>query len=285
MEEGRRLPSVRDIAAEMQVSIGSASKALTSLETVGAVTISRRGHLGSFVEERSLGDLWAIGEQEPLVIAMTLPSNPRFEGLATALKMVPTRAGVRSYIICIRGAAQRLHALREYRCHVAAMSRLAAEALCSETEQVVLRLPAGSWVWDHRIYSRHIPSQSPHRLRVAIDRTSPDHERLTELAFAGNEVEFSQTSAWQIPRLLADGRVDAALWDSDDMDAHPGHQCMSQPLPQSIRSVIGDTDTTAVLVVRRESVSVSAILRTLFHSGEIMDIQRMVIDGEMVPEF
>jgi hypothetical protein len=285
LDEGRRLPSVRDITAGTGASIGSASKALTSLESLGAVRINRRGHLGSFVVERSLGELWKIAEREPIVIAMTSPSNPRFEGLATALKAQFTVAGVACYIICVRGAAQRLQALREHRCHVAIMSALAAAKLGQDTEEVVLTLPAMSWVSHHRLYYRPKQGESPDRLRVAIDRTSPDHEHLTELVFAGSDVEFKQVSAWQIHRLLAEGKVDAAVWDTDDMDAHPGHLCLSEPLPDDVRRIVGEANTSAALIIRRGSTSVRAVAHAVLCSDAIMTIQQQVMHGEIAPEF
>ncbi len=75
--------------------------------------------------ERSVGRLWATAENGPLVIGLPLASSPRYEGLATAIKQLLTGAGLEVFFIFVRGSRQRLHAVREGRCHVTAMSSFA----------------------------------------------------------------------------------------------------------------------------------------------------------------
>jgi DNA-binding transcriptional MocR family regulator len=108
VDEGKRLPSIRKLAASTQMSLGSVSTALNELQDMGAVEIQKRGHLGSIVAARSIGTLWNLVEQGPLVIAMTLPMHARFEGLATGIKRAFENAGIEAYLIFIRGSRTRL---------------------------------------------------------------------------------------------------------------------------------------------------------------------------------
>ena len=82
---GERMISTREIAEVFGASLGSVSTALNNLEEIGAVTISRRGRLGSFLEKKSYGLLWKVVENGPMVIALTLPTFSKSEGLATAI--------------------------------------------------------------------------------------------------------------------------------------------------------------------------------------------------------
>jgi hypothetical protein len=67
-----------NLAASTHMSVGSVSTALNGLQDLGAVKIEN-GHLGSVL---STSRLWNYGlvENDPLVIAMTLPMHRRFEG-------------------------------------------------------------------------------------------------------------------------------------------------------------------------------------------------------------
>ena len=76
----------------------------------------------------------------PLVIALPLASSPRYEALATAIKQIMTNADLEVILMFVRGSRQRLQAVREGRCHLAAMSSFAASELSSEDDAVVVEL-------------------------------------------------------------------------------------------------------------------------------------------------
>lgn len=282
---GERIPNVRKLADRYQVSIGSISNALTRLELVGAAKIEKRGHLGSFLEERSLGKLWDIAEGEPLIIALTLPSNPTYEGLATGLKQLLTKAGVEAYLIFIRGSRPRLTTLREHRCHLAVMSSFAADGLCRETDEIVLNLPPGSWLSDHKVYYRRTKQISGTSLVVAIDKDSFDHECITKLEFMGQNVEYKSVSFMQIHRLLSEGKIDAAVWTKDDMSFNVNPDILERRLSPKVEETIISTEKSTSLIIRAGSDSVRAIIEESINVDELLEIQQSVIAGDIVPEY
>lgn len=283
--EGERIESVRRLAALNRTSVGSVSNALTELGRKGAVRIDRHGRSGSFVGTRSLGILFELAEREPLIIAFTLPTNPRYEGLATALKTLLSQAGLEVYLVFVRGARNRLLALRTKRCHIAVMSVSAADQDCSDKETVSLRLPPGSWSSDHRVYYRPLPQESGKPLRVAIDFSSLDHKLLTETEFSDKQVELVPISYVQIHRLLLEGRVDAAIWSADDMEDYFEPRILSRPISEKTRCLVGQGDTSAALVTRSSNHSVRAAIRTLLKAEVIAEIQQKVMAGDVLPEY
>jgi len=285
IEEGQRLPSIRKLAASTQMSIGSVSSALNGLQDMGAVKIQKRGHLGSLVLSLSRGELWNLVEQGPLVIAMTLPMHGRFEGLATGLKKACEAAGIEAYLIFIRGSRTRLKALMENRCHVSVMSGLAADELCNREHEILLRLPPASWISSYCTFYRSPPPEPGRPLRVAVDPDSFDHRRLTELEFAGQEVEFRWTSFVQISRLLKNGDVDATVWTSDQEEAYLGPGIQQRPLSDRVMELVGEKSVSATFVARRGSDSVRAVINTTMKADEIMEIQHKIVIGEMIPEY
>jgi hypothetical protein len=287
LREGERMQSVRDFARTHSASVGTISNALAQIEGSGAVTLERRGHLGSFVTARSLGALWGLAEGEPLVLSFPLIAHPRLEGLATSLKKHLSAAGIDVYLMFIRGSRTRMKALREGRCHIAVMSQFAAEALCTADEQIALALPAESYVGRHAVFYR--PGSSTEGvgrpLRVAVDRDSFDVEGLTKLEFADQYVEYKPVTFSQLPRLLKGDYVDAGIWSMDDMSPHIGAQIAHRPLSPQVTTQVRDGDTSAALVIRRENTSVRAVTAALLDPATVLDLQRRVMDGEMVPEY
>lgn len=220
-----------------------------------------------------------------MVTAMTLPMHRRFEGLATGVKMALERAGIEAYFIFIRGSRTRLKALRENRCHVAIMSGLAADELCKQGQERILKLPPGSWVADYCIFYRVSRMESASPVRVAVDPDSFDHKRLTELEFSGQEVTYRSAPFVQFPRLLTNGDVDAILWTSDQKESFSGAGIQGRPLSERAMDLVGEKSVSAAFVAHKGNEVVHAILTATIKAEEIMDIQKRVVSGELIPEY
>ena len=283
MKEGDRLESVRELGKSYNVSVGTISNALATLESSGAIQIEKRGHLGSFVESRSLGVLWNFAEQEPLVISCPLIAHSRLEGLATSLKKIISAAGLDVYMVFIRGSVTRMNALREKKCHIAIMSTFAAEQLCTPKEEVSLTLPAQSFVESHAVYYQTKMPQHPPR--IAIDHDSIDIKALTQLEYDGEDVEYVSVTYMQLPHLLKSDQIDAGIWSTDDMDHHVGDVIAYRPLRQSVQEQVNGTDTSTALITCAKDSSVHAIIDSVMDVDAILDIQAQVMQGIVVPEY
>jgi len=283
LQIGDPLPSVREIAAQTRTSIGSVSIALRNLEDNGAVIIDRRGRLGSFIESRSVVDLWNTIEPDPLVIAFTLPGNLRFEGLATALKTLFNNQGVDTYLIFIRGSKTRLKALQEKRCHIALVSSFTAEMDRRPGLKVILTLPAGTWLKEQKVFYRRADLNEPYR--VALDPESFDHTRLTELEFSSNNVIYQQITFSQVARLMIEGQVDATIWNSEDIRFNLAPTITSRPLSEKVIKVVKDRDLSAALVVRQQDSALQALIKEVILVPELVQIQNRIIAGEAMPAY
>lgn len=285
VNQGERLESVRQLAQANKTSIGTISNALSTIEDSGAAKFDRRGHMGTFIVERSIGELWTMAEHEPMVISFPLIAHARLEGLATALKQQISETGIDVYLIFIRGSKTRMKALRENKCHIAVMSCFAAEQLCTAKEKIICEFPAETFVARHEVFYRPQRTNAEKPLRVAIDRDSFDVKGLTELEFADQEVEFKPVTFMQLPRLLRNDYVDAGIWSIDDMRVHLDDRILHRPLSNHINELVGDKNTSAALVTASKNESVQAVIRSTLRTDTILEIQRKVMDGEMVPEY
>jgi hypothetical protein len=285
LSEGDQLLSTRDLATKHGASLGLVSSAVNHLEDIGAVTINRRGHLGSFLEQKSLGILWSVVENGPMVIALTLPSFPRCEGLATAIYSLLNSAGVETYLIFIRGSINRIKALRRRQCHAAVMSVLAAHELCSKEEDIVLELPSQSFVQEHMVLFRQNRESTAHPLTVGFDPDSLDVKYLTELEFADREINLQPMTFTQIDLHLEDSSVDAAITNGDFLERLIHKGFVPRPLSPRVKANVGERHTSAALVTRTKLHATKIVLQEILNPIEILEIQQQVVDGLMVPRY
>ncbi len=285
LQKGESIKSIRNLSHTLQASLGLISQSIAEIEENGAVAIERRGQLGSFIKEISIGKLWQIAVGEPLVIAHTLPSNRRYEGLAAAIKGAFHRVGIETYFIFIRGSRTRIKALRDHRCHIAITSLFAADGLCKPTELVVLSLPPGSFVGAHQLFIRANAPSAGHTISAAVDPDSYDQMRLSEIEFQGQKVEFKKITFMNILHYLSTNQVDMAIWTEDDMQSHLNSNIKKQSLSPHTREAAGTADTQAALITRSGDAVVAAVVNNVLIPSQLMAVQQAVIDGMVIPEY
>jgi YhfZ C-terminal domain/Helix-turn-helix domain len=284
LDLGSRLPTVRALAHEHRSSNSSVHTAIGRLEQGGAIAIETRGRAGAFLVKRSIDRLWAMMRTGPLVIALPLASSPRYEALATAIKQMMTNAGLEVILMFVRGSRQRLQAVREGRCHLAAMSSFAASALCVADDAVVMELLPNSYNTGHRVF--YTPGGEGARpLRVVVDRHSADQQLLTALEFEDAEVLALPAMTGQIARMLESGQADAAVWTIDEMQTRWPPGVLDRPLSATVRERIGNRDTRAVLVGKSVDASVLRAVCAALDPAQVERIQLDVLAGRTVPEY
>ncbi len=280
-----RLPTVRDLGDRFGASVGAVQGALTWLAQSGAVTIESRRGAGMVLKARSVGELWAAAQGEPLVIALPLPSNMRAQGLATGIKAAFAAEGVEAFLIFLRGSRHRLRALRSGRCHAVVMSALGAREACGPNETVLLELPPQTYAEAHRVYYVDRGAGRDRKLRVVIDRDSADLQRLSELEFEDQDVDWVPATYMQFIQLMQDGRADAAVWDIDETIGRLPADFLSRPLSPQVLDRLDYSNTRATVVMRREDDVTRAVIADCLRGFEVVDIQREVMAGRRVPEY
>lgn len=283
--EGERILNIREMSSSLHMSVGAISSALNRLQDIGAVNIEKRGHMGSYLTRMSVSKLWNLLGQGPLVIALSLPMHSRFEGLATGLKAAFEKVGIEAYLIFVRGSGTRLKALHDNRCHAVLMSGLAAEELTEKENEVLLSLPPTTWLSGYGIFYRTQQREAGRPLRVGVDIQSYDARKLTELEFAGQNIEIRCISYIYITKLLKKGEIDAIVWNTDQLDdlIRPG--ISYRPLSDRVMELVGQKALSTVFVGRKGDAVVRAVLRASIDPVELMEIQKQVVDGKMIPEY
>jgi DNA-binding transcriptional ArsR family regulator len=281
-----RIPTVRELGARFGASIGAVQQSLARLEASGAVTVDSRRGQGTVLSSRSLGGLWSAARNEPLVVALPLPISPQIQGIATGIKAALADAEIETYLTFSRGSRRRLQALEDRRCHAVIMSALGAAEACGPQDAIVFEFPAGTHASGHMVFERPrstVAQADP--LRVALDRDSVDLQRMTELEFGGQSVEFVPATYMQFGDLFRAGRVDAAVWDIDEVPADLPPDIGRRPFSETAQASLADSNTRSTVVVRQDDSLTAAIVHQCLRDQRVLDVQRAVIAGERLPEY
>jgi hypothetical protein len=120
---------------------------------------------------------------------------------------------------------------------------------------------------------------------VGIDLDSFDIKYLTELEFAGSQVDFRPTTFSETDRHLDQSAVDAVVSNLDHLDHLISDEIASRPLSPRVQGLIGDTDTSASFIIRARSSPTRIIVEEILKPAAILEIQRKVEDGLLVPRY
>jgi hypothetical protein len=282
---GDPLPPIRALAVSFGASIGATQIALTQLADEGLVTLDSRPGRGGVLIERDVGRLFEESERMPLLLALSLPSTERINGLATAIRSSLGAAGVETYLMFIRGSRPRIAALVQGRCSVAVMSRLAADSLAADPAfAIVLTLPSGTFVREHRVFLAPGGPPRRRRWRVGIDRSSFDFERLTELEF-GDSADYVPLNYLKFVREIETGRIDAGVLDVDDALMRIPAGMPNRPLSAGVLEALGEANLSTAFVARSSDVATKAVIEACLDVAAVVQIQEDVIAGRRPPEY
>ena len=202
---------------ELGISAGTIQRALDVLADRGALRTVSRGHLGRRIESVDAGQCWQSAGLDPLRVLLSPAGAVEMDVLESTLAGELTDLGIPHTMGHQRGGALRL-----------------ASVVCGAKDLTVVsvgtlagvRAQAGA-VWDgvERLLgpgTYYDPDQLVvlHRetdldlepRRVAIDRSSFDHEALTEAELSSDTVEFIDVAFTEVPAYVHAGVVDAGVW-------------------------------------------------------------------------
>ncbi len=220
---GATLPTIAQWRTRFDVGSGTIQKSFQDLESVHAVRVSSRGHLGSVLLDKSVACLWAVARLPALVTAMPLPHSLEFGTLATVLYAEFERLRIPFDLAFMHGSRVRLQALRDGKVDAVVLSALSAE--CDPARDPALRLlalPIAYYDDDSVVVLSHtdIDVADP-SVRVGIDRRSIDHTFLTERYFPCSAYATYVDCAYtHLPASISTGALDVAMWHTTSAYPH-----------------------------------------------------------------
>ncbi|SDI75111.1 GntR family transcriptional regulator YhfZ [Natribacillus halophilus] len=284
LDVGQRIPRVTDFVHEFSMGRGTVQGALKLLEEMKAVHLEARGHLGTFIAQMDTQKLLEIAGIGPLIGVMPLPYSRKYEGLATGLVEGFEQQHIRANLAYMRGAGQRIDALKSGRYDFALLSRMAAERVVEEKQglEVALLFGKDTYVSGHEIFF-HDPQarQIETGMKVGIDHTSPDQYLLTEYECEGLDVTFTDVNYMQLFEMLKHGELDAAIWNKDEgRVTQLNRSAFRSPPAKALSQKVSE----AALVVEKDQVETKHRIKQL-DLQQVKDIQQKVEQGTVHPRY
>lgn len=212
---GRLTPSIQ-IQEKLEVGSGTVQKALQELSDNGGVVLRVKGHKGTLVLDYNPAILWKSAQLEPLRISLTPPGAQELGALSMSLRNQFRKFGLGMELDYIRGAQNRLDTLSNDLHSAALISIGAAKSrnLLNNKNYSILDFgPESYYQRDSLVVLSSSKISNPKKLRVALDKTSYDHETLTLNEFEKKAgVEYVNCPFPEVPSAILEGRADAGIW-------------------------------------------------------------------------
>jgi hypothetical protein len=283
-----RIPGVAELAKGHGVGYGTVQEALRLLEVTGAVRFRRRGAQGTQIEAARDDLLWYVANAGHLIGSLPLPYSRRYEGLATGLYALLSEAGIPTSLSYVRGGVRRIEALLQGGANFAVTLLFATEIFLAEHPgalNVVMDLGPRTYVTEHRLILADTTKRGLEPgMRVGLDPDSVDQALITEMELENleGEVRLLPMTYTHILRELEDGRLDAAVWNAEDVN---GDRFNVVPLSSPKARELFGTNTVAAISVRADDEFSARIVRKKLEQGRLLEIQHAVLGGDQLPRY
>jgi hypothetical protein len=220
VESGGRIPRVTDFCENLLLGRGTVQGAIKLLEGLGAIELESRGHLGTYLMRKDDSVLLDIADIGPLIGAMPLPYSKKYEGLATGIVDAFEKNNKRVSLAYMRGASNRIEAVKTRRYDFAIVSRMAAEEGLKVHKglEIIKTLGSETYVTGHKIFfADKTKIKIEPRMRIGIDKSSPDQSKCTLYECKGLDVELVELNYMQLFQMLKEKQIDAAVWNMDEL--------------------------------------------------------------------
>lgn len=287
LEQDSRIPIIGELAHECETSNGTVQTALSILQEEKAIQLLSRGQLGTYITKVDPIKLLEIAGFKTMVGVMPLPYSKKYEGLATGLCAALEDSGLNATLAFMRGSDNRLRALQENRYDYAVLSQLTAQYYIARGEniEIVHNLGKFSYVSRHVLLLREndpcYTSDNFNGYKIGIDRTSIDQKTMTDDFFEDKKVDYVPLIYSQIIPFLQQGKIDAAVWNLDDIDIERNHLCYRE-LDNRRLNII---DTEAAIVCMKDNEIAHNILQKMLNPEQVLQYQKEVLDGNLMPRY
>jgi hypothetical protein len=286
MKSGDRLPSNQKLSKGLNAGIGTIQAALRYFEENGHVKLTSHGHQGTVIDSINYIKLFKCNNVPWIFGAMPLPYSNILEGLATGLYNNFERQDLLLKMSYIRGSMVRISRLLDGNMDFAVCSDMAANIAMKKYPQLetIYKFGKNSYVGRSGIiFSDKNYKEIVDDMKIGIDEDSFDHVYLNQIIGKGHKVEFIKLKYTEIFTKLKNREIDATVWSFSKIETTGLGNCIFIPNDESLVSAMTSAQE-AVIVVRKDNY-VNNMICSIIDSEEIKQIQKKVIEREIIPSY
>lgn len=214
---------------------------------------------------------------------MPLPYSVTYEGFATAIYEELKQLNFN--MAYARGAVGRIRLVESGAYQFAVCSQYAAEYAIKANSriEVVFNFGPGSFLSKHVLLLKDKAKDGiSDGMRVAYDSDSLDQRKITQNITKEKKVEFVEIRTQNTITALLDGRIDAGVWNYDDVIDNNQKDFKVVFLDDSDYN---NLFSTAVLVVRKQEEYLIELLKKHIRPERVLTILQEVREGRRLPNY
>ena len=286
-----KVKTTSEYARLLQAGQGTIQKAFKTLEKMEAVGLESRGHLGTYLVSKDLSRLWSVSGLGIVTGVMPLPDSKEFEGIATALADIFSAQEIPLNLLHLNGSRRRIEHLKLGKADFVVLSRFSATQACAKNPSLgtILTCTRNSYYARNSLTvlaGDEVTDRWDGVRRVGIDETSWDHAEITHLEFGSSPAEFVQTPYHLIPDLLAEDKIEAAVWHRTTRRVEAMSSALRfLPLQSDTAQRLSDNISRLALVGLKSDEAMGSLFEQIVDPHRIVEIQNEVIEGKKTPLF
>jgi hypothetical protein len=282
MNAGDRIPTLEELVDFTSSSRGLAQNALKHLQDEGAVSLVKRGKMGTFITSVDVPALFRLGDLSFITGSMPTPLTQILAGLATGICRMMNDCPAPFTFAFVQASGNRVDALlRRIYDFVVVSERAAKEHMLQHPELEVAQVFSESLYAKPYVLLTRDPEirEVKDGMRLAADPKSMDQYQLTLEACKGKDVKIIPCSFTTSHAMFKSGDVDATVFNNDEWAAMPGMHTWPLPLAgqgESLRPCI---------LIHKDNLAMGDILRRYLKDKEIAKWQRNVAEGNIQAQY
>jgi len=288
MPIGSKISTITEYAEKFNISRGTVQNAITYLSEKEAITIQKKGHMGTHLVHKDIDKIWSYTGWGSLTGVMSLPLNLLSSGLATGICECMKQHNINFNCIFIQGSKTRIEALADNKYDFIVASSLTASLLKDryQTLELVSELDgcgyAGRYVL---LFSDHKHSRLEEGMTISVDPSSIDQLYLTDSLCKNLNIKRLETTYINTYKNVALGKADAAVGRLDIInDTYTGMHYIDLDLSDYTQKQI-EGFSKAVILAERDNYGLKALLQKVLNPAEIAEIQSKVTSQQMFPSY
>ena len=288
MPIGCKISTITEYAEKFNISRGTVQNAITYLSEKEAITIQKKGHMGTHLIHKDIDKIWSYTGWGSLTGVMSLPLNLLSSGLATGICECMKQHNINFNCIFIQGSKTRIEALANNKYDFGIASSLTALILKDryKTLEVVSELEgcgyAGRYVL---LFSDHKHNRLEDGMTIAVDPSSIDQLYLTDSLCKNVNIKRLETTYINTYKNVALGNADVTVGRLDIInDTYANMHYVDLNLPDYTSQQVEDF-SKAVILAGQDNYGLKNLLLEVLNPAEIGDIQSKVMSQQMFPSY
>lgn len=242
---GQRIPSIKNIATLLNMSVGMVQKVIFEFEKNQIIVFKKKGMYGTFLEYKNPQKLYEINQLSPIFGTLPLPYTCRYEKLGRSIESALEKV-LPCYLIYMRGAVARAQLIESKKADFGIMSKFSFSNIEHSKLRIIYDYGKHSYLKKHVIVTR-VEDNLQRGMRIGIDQNSFDQTYLAKTLFPEKEFPLISINYHSLIKRLIRKEIDITILNYDE-DRVKALNTIDIPLEKYPIDL-----TTAVLVARTDN--------------------------------